>query len=237
MVDVERTVGDVRCVQSLCLLPQVVEHCVGKLGRVGVDGACAARVSLDEERRARAGGSRDDDVGDVHAAPGREQQRVRLVLDVFESGQVEPRPTILVDEEAPQLRHELRVGFVASEHAQVEWPVVVLGEHQGRAPGLTARELDVVGRDAELFERGPDLRARGPSTRRAEREVHRGTDAPAEDHRRKRAVGKRDAQVEGADRHQQDEQLPEPARRAGEERRRSRDDRDDDRDRYHRERR
>ena len=132
--------------------------------RVGVDETRPGRPSIDEERRAGAGGSRDDDVGDAHAAPRREQQRVGLVLDVFESRQVEARPAVLVQEEAPQLRHELRVGFVASEHAHVEWPVVVFCEHQGRAPGLAARELDIVRGDAELLERGTDLRARRAST-------------------------------------------------------------------------
>ena len=159
------------------------------------------------------------------------------MLDVFEARQVEARPAVLVQEEAPQLRHELRVGLVASEHADVQWPVVVLREHQRRAPGLPERELDTVCGDTEFLERGTDLRARRASTRRAEHEVYRGSDAPAEHHRRERGVGQRETQIERADRHEQDQHTPEPTRRAGEERRCGGDDGDDDRDRCHRERR
>ena len=80
---------------------------------------------------------------------------------------------------------------------------------------MSTRELDIVRGDSELFERGADLRARGPSTGRAEHEVHRGADAPAEHHRRKRGVGERDTQVEGPDRHEQDEQPSEAGATGG----------------------
>ena len=46
-----------------------------------------------------------------------EEQRERFLLDVFQSGEVDLRPAVLVHEEAPQLAEQLRVGFVAAEHA------------------------------------------------------------------------------------------------------------------------
>ena len=103
--------------------------------------------------------------------------------------------------------------------------------------GWRRGQLDIVRGHPELLERGTDLRARRTAAGRAEREVHRGADAPAEHHRGKRGVGQREAQIERSDRHEQDEQPSEPARRPGEERGRRRDHRHHHRHRCDRERR
>ncbi len=85
-----------------------------------------------------------------HVGAVGEEQGVGLVLDVLQPREVQRRPAVLVEEEAPELGQELRVGLVATEHADAEWPVVVLRDHERAAPRLGVGELDVPRVDPEL---------------------------------------------------------------------------------------
>ena len=114
-------------VQRADLLPEVVEHGVGDV--VGID--------VGEPRPRRPGGSTRSAApgpavpatttgGHAHAGAFREQQRVGLVLDVLEPGEVQLRARRPCRaSERQNFDIELRVGFVAAEHADQQRPVVV----------------------------------------------------------------------------------------------------------------
>ena len=92
---VQQAVRDVRGVQALHLRARARSS----TSSVTRDGSTWRVVSLppadDEERCARAGRSRDDDLGATARRSVREQQGVGLVLDVFQPGQVERGPPSL----------------------------------------------------------------------------------------------------------------------------------------------
>ena len=176
--------------------------------------------------------------GTVTSARSAEQQRVGLRLDVLEPGGVQRGAAVLVREQAPELRHELRVGLVATEDPHHE----LAGRRRG--PTSRSRVLGCFGRrctssasHAELAERRRHLRGRGSPTRRPEGEVHECRERPPERDRGERAVGQRGAEVERRDRDEQHEQLPQPPHRAGQVGRRDRDHGDDHRQAHGRERR
>ena len=87
---------------------------------------------------------------------------------LLEAGEVELRAALLVEQEPPEAAEELRVGFVATEHPDLERPTRVARRHACAEAGLVGRELDVGGVDAELGERGLHLR-RASAVRRASR--------------------------------------------------------------------
>ena len=186
-----------RFVQPLHRAPEVGEHVVSDEGRLRVGEHGPVGRPHDQERGAGTRSAGHHDRRDAYRGAIGEEQGVGLVLDVLEPREVERRSAVFVEEEAPEFGEELRVGFVATEHAHAERALIVLGDHECAATwGLGACELDVASVDAELHERGADLRAGRPSTGRAEREVHRGGDAPAEHDGREHVVGEPGAEVE-----------------------------------------
>ena len=191
--------------------------CVGDLRAPGrrVSGR-PSTGSLDEQRGVRPRGARDDDPADAHAGTLGEQQRVRLVLDVLEPGEVHGRARVLVEEAAPDLGDELRVGLVASEDADPERPVCVAGRASSVPSGgcVGARSTCEPSMPSSASAALTCARGRAP-TGRPEHEVHGGADPPTEHHRGEHRVRIPVPRYSDGQREQEDEQLTEPAHRSG----------------------
>ena len=175
---VEPAVRDPRRVQRRDLLPQVGEHRVGDVRRVRVAQMDARERAAGDERGARPGGAGDDHRrhGDVGALG--QEQRVGLRLDVLEPGGVQRGTAVLVRQRAPELRHELRVGLVATEDPHHQLAGRVAGRHRGPRARLLRQEVHVVGVHAELAERRRHLRGRGSPSRATRRRGARTRRAP-----------------------------------------------------------
>ncbi len=165
MARVQRAVRDAARVHPGHLAPRIVEHAGGDGLGLDLRHPWALGRPLHEEGGVRSRLPGDDDLGNTGAGPRGQQERVGLVLDVLETGEVQRRGArVLVEHVAPEVRHELRVGLVASEDADPQRSGVISRQHEGAVEGLHRRELDVGRVDPELAECGGDLRARRSPT-------------------------------------------------------------------------
>ena len=149
---VQLAVRDQRVVQCTHLTPQIGQQIVGRFLGTQIGQDPAVRRASDDECSARAGGSGDDDVGNLDPCALGEQQDVRLVFHVLLAGQVQLRTGVLVDHEAPQLREELAVGLVATDDPDRQRTLIVLREEPRRASRLRRIQLHVTRDHAELRE-------------------------------------------------------------------------------------
>ena len=138
------------------------------------------------------------------------------------------RAALLVEQPAPELGQQLRVGLVPAEHPGLQRAPLIAGQHVGAAARLAGRQHDVLHGDAEFGQGGPHLVHRGPPARRSEGQVHDGGDGPAQSHRGQHVVELRGAEIHGGQEHEEDQRLAEPAHRPGQVGRSDRDDGHDD---------
>ena len=130
------------CASAADLLPDRVEHLVRDVRGVDVGQARRRRDGRVTISAAPGPAVPATTTVGVFPDPFREQQRVRLVLDVLESGQVDVRTAVLVEQDASALRQELRVGLVPSEYADRQRSFVVaasISRRAGRSGRVRAR--------------------------------------------------------------------------------------------------
>ena len=161
----------------------------------------------------------------MHAVVAREERDVCLVLHLLTARREQGGWGVAVRDVAPRAREELRVGLVPAQRRDADrLPAGLRGEPRA-SDGLLGRGADAGCRDAEPRQRRLDDRDGRPSLGRAERVVDRCRDAPTEDDRAQEIGRVAASEVHRREREHRDETLAEPARRAGQVRRRHDDHR------------
>src|SRR5258706_266004 len=92
----------------------------------------SVKAPPDEERCTWPSGPGDHDVWDPNSPVPCEEHLVRLVLDLLDPREEQRRARVLVRDEAPYLRNELRVRLVAPDHLDREAALVVAGVPEPR---------------------------------------------------------------------------------------------------------
>ena len=234
---VEETVRNARAVHAADILPNLAEELVGHLLRGELRESDRTDRSLHEQRRAGTRDARGKHRRHMCTGLARGQHQVGLVLHLLETAEHELRARVAIEEDAPHLGEEPRIGLVASDHLDAQRAVGVVGEHHRRSGALMVREPHLASVDPELRQRGRDLLCRGSTARRPEQQVHGGGHRPPQHDRGEQVVRIRVPEIHRGDGETDHKDAAEDAGRARDIRACRADHRDDHCDAHRRERR